>query len=107
MLQSVDIWISSNTSVYEVSNVYHCCCSLALFSQNKMPRRCSVYNCEGNYNGQPYTQTVSASIEKYPEDRKRRIEAMPNHVPAHVGLRNAHERPFLRLCFILNLNSQN
>ena len=78
MLQSVDIWISSNTSVYEVSNVYHCCCSLALFSQNKMPRRCSVYNCEGNYNGQPYTQTVSASIEKYPEDRKRCIEAMLN-----------------------------
>ena len=39
---------------------------------------CSVYNCDGNYNGQPYTQTVSASIEKYPEDRKRCIEAMLN-----------------------------
>ena len=52
------------------------------FSQTKMPRRCSVYNCEGNYNGQPYTQTVSASIEKYPEYRKRWIEAMPIAEPA-------------------------
>ena len=95
MLQSVDIWISSNTSVYEVSNVNHCCCSLALFSQNKMPRRCSVYNCEGNYNGQPYTQTVSASIEKYPEDRKRWIEAMPNQRAQLDKLKTIHVCTFL------------
>ena len=43
-----------------------------------MPRRCSVYLCDGNYDEKPYTPTVSASLNKYPEDRKKWIGAMPN-----------------------------
>lgn len=43
-----------------------------------MPRRCNVYLCKGNYKGEPYTRTVSASEDDYPEDRQRWIAAMPN-----------------------------
>jgi len=43
-----------------------------------MPRRCSVYKCDGNYDGKPYSATVSASLTKYPDDRKKWIAAMPN-----------------------------
>ena len=43
-----------------------------------MPRRCSVFNYNGKYRGEPYSKTVSASITKYPEDRIKWIEAMPN-----------------------------
>ena len=43
-----------------------------------MPRRCSVFECNGNYDGEPYTPTVSASLTSYPEDREKWIAAMPN-----------------------------
>ena len=43
-----------------------------------MPRRGSVYLCDGNYDEKTYTPTVSASLNKYPEDRENWIYAMPN-----------------------------
>ena len=36
----------------------------------KMPRKCNVYGCKGNYAGHPYTATVSASLTNYPENGK-------------------------------------
>ena len=44
----------------------------------EMPQPCSVYQCNGNYDGEPYTLTVIASLTNYPEDRERWIAAMPN-----------------------------
>ena len=41
-----------------------------------MGRKCSVFNCNGNYRGQPYTRVV-----KFPKDetiRNQWIDAMPN-----------------------------
>ena len=43
-----------------------------------MPKHCAVYNCWGNYIGEPYTPVVS-----FPTDQNERnsswIEAMPNN----------------------------
>ena len=41
-----------------------------------MPKRCAVYNCRGNYNGEPYSSLVS-----FPKDTDTRnlwIDSMPN-----------------------------
>ena len=41
-----------------------------------MGRKCSVFDCNGNYSGQPYTRVV-----KFPKDeiiRNQWIDAMPN-----------------------------
>ena len=55
-----------------------------------MPHRCSVYNCNGNYRGEPYTKTVSASVTKYPEDIIKWIEAMPNQRQSLEKIKEIH-----------------
>ena len=41
-----------------------------------MPRRCSCFGCNGNYDGTPYVKVIS--FPKDPEERERWILAMPN-----------------------------
>ena len=55
-----------------------------------MPRRCSVFGCNGNFDGQPYSQTVSASRERYPEDREKWIAALPNERKELERLKEIH-----------------
>ena len=42
----------------------------------KMPRCCSVYECHGNYDGEPYTKQVSFPTNE--STRSKWIAAMPN-----------------------------
>ena len=42
----------------------------------KMPKKCNVYGCHGNYRGEPYTK--SAPFPKDKEERSRWIDATPN-----------------------------
>ena len=55
-----------------------------------MPCRCNVFSCNGNYPGEPYTKTVSASSAKHPEDRIKWIEAMPNERQSIEQLKEIH-----------------
>ena len=41
-----------------------------------MPKRCTVFNCRANYDGEPYSQVVSFPTDTV--ERTRWIEAMPN-----------------------------
>ena len=39
-----------------------------------MPKRCAVFNCRGNYDGEPYSQVVSFPTDRV--ERTRWIETM-------------------------------
>ena len=41
-----------------------------------MPRRCSAFGCNGNYDGTPYVKVISFPKDK--DERERWILAMPN-----------------------------
>ena len=41
-----------------------------------MPKRCNIFGCNGNYEGQPYTPVTSFPDD--PEERERWILACPN-----------------------------